>query len=215
MDFPPPDELPEGMTALNASLPSCCEGPLACSCGDCPGAKGCLPPPTPPEPSVSACALGGVLAWLTCPDIGWATLLAVVLLAGIPAMLRRRCRAAAAGVAPGPGTPGVGGLGMKAELVDYPLTETGLRRAFYSLGELCMLKPWAVIVVGLTAVFFLCLGLLALRVATQPEELWVGPRSQAAQEKRAYEVGAPAGLPGLCVCVWVLLGGSRGGERGG
>lgn len=43
MDFPPIDDLPEGMAALNDSLASCCSGALACSCGDCPNAEGCTP----------------------------------------------------------------------------------------------------------------------------------------------------------------------------
>ena len=32
------------------------------------------------------------------------------------------------------------------------------------------------------------LGLLRFRVETDPQRLWVGPTSQAAQEKAAYEV---------------------------
>ena len=34
----------------------------------------------------------------------------------------------------------------------------------------------------------LVLGLLRFRVETNPQRLWVGPSSQAAQEKATYEV---------------------------
>ena len=34
----------------------------------------------------------------------------------------------------------------------------------------------------------LALGLLRFRVETDPQRLWVGPTSQAAREKAAYEV---------------------------
>ncbi|KAL6768530.1 SSD3 [Auxenochlorella protothecoides x Auxenochlorella symbiontica] len=196
MDFPPLGELPERMRALNASLASCCEGPLACSCGDCPGAKGCKPPPPPPPAEHSRCSVPGFLPGLRCVDLGWA-LLALLAAVVIPLLVRRRC---ARHDPSGEGMPDLppgyasafegakrGGLASDGELLDYPSTETFLRRAFFDLGELCARRPGLILAATVTAAGLAALGLLALRIESDPERLWVGPGSQAAREQADYE----------------------------
>lgn len=64
-----------------------------------------------------------------------------------------------------------------------------MRRWFYQQGALCARRPVPVLAACLLLVGACALGVLRLRVMTAPEELWVGPGSQAAQEKAAYEVG--------------------------
>ncbi len=49
-------------------------------------------------------------------------------------------------------------------------------------------RPWRTIGVAAVVMAILALGLLRFRVETDPQRLWVGPTSQAAQEKAAYEV---------------------------
>ncbi len=48
--------------------------------------------------------------------------------------------------------------------------------------------------VALALVLLCCAGWARFRVETDPQRLWVGPGSQAAREKAAYEV-PPWGLP--------------------
>ncbi len=52
------------------------------------------------------------------------------------------------------------------------------------------------------------LGLLRFRVETDPQRLWVGPTSQAAQEKAAYEVPEPSPHCQHRAAVVVLLSGA-------
>lgn len=49
--------------------------------------------------------------------------------------------------------------------------------------------------VSALAVVLCALGLLRFQIVTDPERLWVGPKSQAAKEKSDYEVRS-----GACTC---------------
>ena len=51
--------------------------------------------------------------------------------------------------------------------------------------------PWRTVGVAALVMAVCVLGLLRFRVETDPQRLWVGPTSQAAQEKAAYEVLGP------------------------
>ena len=59
-------------------------------------------------------------------------------------------------------------------------------------------RPWRTVGVAALVMAVCALGLLRFRVETDPQRLWVGPTSQAAQEKAAYEVPGP--LPDLSRC---------------
>lgn len=43
MDFPGEHALPEGMSAMRESIPTCWDPAFKCSCGDCPDAPQCVP----------------------------------------------------------------------------------------------------------------------------------------------------------------------------
>eukprot|EP00887_Chlorella_sp_A99_P002624 scaffold6.g2624.t1 len=255
MNFPPEQETPEGMAALDASLPACGDAPLACSCGDCPAAPGCQAPLPPPPPPPAGCPAVGA-ASLTCGDLSLAAVYAGFL-ACLPFVIRqatwelgaadyeggevpggeergagalagaRRSRAALAAAAAAAaaelqrarggqengaggggagaggsgeiqaageggeewkGDGGGGGGGLATEVfTEYPAAEQFLRRWYYWQGRWCAAHPWRTLGVALALVAFAGAGLARLRVMTSPEELWVGPGSQAAQEKAAYE----------------------------
>jgi hypothetical protein len=65
------------------------------------------------------------------------------------------------------------------------------RRAccFVAQGRWCAERPGRVLAVCALAVVLTALGLLRLRVETDPQRLWVGADSQALAEKRHFEVG--------------------------
>ncbi|GIL73679.1 hypothetical protein Vretifemale_3814, partial [Volvox reticuliferus] len=84
--------------------------------------------------------------------------------------------------APGEAGGGGGGAGGAA-----PLMERLLQRWYLHLGLYVGRRPVRVVVGGVVLVALCCLGLFRFRVETDPQRLWVGPASQAAREKAAYE----------------------------
>ncbi|GFR48083.1 hypothetical protein Agub_g9922, partial [Astrephomene gubernaculifera] len=68
-----------------------------------------------------------------------------------------------------------------------PRVERLLQRGYYRLGLFVGRRPVTVVAAGCCLAGLACLGLLRLRVETDPQRLWVGPGSQAAREKAAYE----------------------------
>ncbi|PRW56197.1 Niemann-Pick C1 [Chlorella sorokiniana] len=73
------------------------------------------------------------------------------------------------------------------ELVEWPATEQLLRQWFFHQGLWCARRPRLVLALSLLAVGACALGLTRFTVMTDPQELWVGPGSQAAREKADYE----------------------------
>ena len=73
------------------------------------------------------------------------------------------------------------------EVIEYPTSEELLRRMFHTLGVVCARKPWHTL--AWCSVFLLLAtgGIFHLQIVTEPAKLWVGPDSQAAAEKEAYE----------------------------
>eukprot|EP00775_Hariotina_reticulata_P001814 gene1814-2147_t len=62
-----------------------------------------------------------------------------------------------------------------------------MQKAYTLLGELTAQKPYHFILGGLLLIFFCLLGLTRFKLETNPQQLWVGPGSRAAQDKAAYE----------------------------
>ncbi len=58
-------------------------------------------------------------------------------------------------------------------------------------GERCARHPWRTLGLAALAVALCAAGCARLRVETDPQRLWVGPGSQAAQEKADYEARTP------------------------
>ncbi len=77
------------------------------------------------------------------------------------------------------------------EFIEYSAAEQAMRRWLYQQGLLCARRPVLVLTLCLLCVGACALGMVRLRVMTDPQELWVGRGSQAAQEKADYEVGGP------------------------
>lgn len=70
MDFPGEQALPAGMTAMKEGIPTCWDPAFKCSCGDCPDAPQCVPPPPPAAPVPYGCtALGLGPNSLSCLDL--------------------------------------------------------------------------------------------------------------------------------------------------
>ncbi len=57
-------------------------------------------------------------------------------------------------------------------------------------GRFCARRPGAVLAAAAVAAALCALGLVRLRVETDPQRLWVGSGSQAAREKADYEARA-------------------------
>jgi hypothetical protein len=64
-------------------------------------------------------------------------------------------------------------------------------------GRFCARRPGLVLAVAAAVVALCALGLVRLRVETDPQRLWVGAGSQAAREKADYEARA-APRQGAC-----------------
>ncbi|KAG6615783.1 Resistance-Nodulation-Cell Division (RND) Superfamily [Phytophthora cinnamomi] len=62
-----------------------------------------------------------------------------------------------------------------------------MARAFYRLGALCSGSPALVALMALLCSCVLCLGLLDMRLQTDPQGLWVPPHSVAAQEQARFD----------------------------
>lgn len=77
--------------------------------------------------------------------------------------------------------------GSLDQVIEYPASEQAVRRAFYALGMKCATRPWRTLAICAACVMMCTLGVVRLRVLTDPVELWVGPGSLAAEEKAQYE----------------------------
>lgn len=73
------------------------------------------------------------------------------------------------------------------EVIEYPTSEELLRQMFHTVGVVCARKPWHTLAWCSVVVLLATLGIIRLQVITEPAKLWVGPDSQAAAEKEAYE----------------------------
>ncbi|KAE8882295.1 hypothetical protein PF005_g1026 [Phytophthora fragariae] len=62
-----------------------------------------------------------------------------------------------------------------------------MARAFYRLGALCSGSPALMALMALVCSCVLCLGLLNMRLQTDPQSLWVPPQSVAAQEQARFD----------------------------
>ncbi|EGZ29432.1 patched family protein [Phytophthora sojae] len=62
-----------------------------------------------------------------------------------------------------------------------------MARAFYRLGALCSGSPVLMALAALLCGGVLCLGLLNMRLQTDPQGLWVPPRSVAAREQARFD----------------------------
>lgn len=69
----------------------------------------------------------------------------------------------------------------------HSVTDNYLRGVFYEYGCMCFSKRWEIIPLVSVCLLIFGAGVFRLKVVTDPVRLWVGPGSQAAEEKASYE----------------------------
>ncbi|KAI5432551.1 hypothetical protein KIW84_020023 [Lathyrus oleraceus] len=201
-----PDSSP--IKPMNASVYSCNDTSLGCSCGDCPSAPVCSgSEPSPPIKELCSIRMGSLK--VRCVDFSIALLyiLLVFVLFGWVFMQRTR-QEGRVGSNVEPLLNDTGGEG--SSFTNIPRDETHpeevqvmdphkqnamqlsyvqgcLSRFYRAYGRWAARKPSTVLCSSLAIVLLLCLGLLRFKVETQPEKLWVGPGSKAAEEKDFFD----------------------------
>ena len=186
IDFPEED-LSGLMSFMMDHIPGCGDpGSQTCSCGDCPSAPGCSPPPSPPPPHSEQC-MG--LKSVHCTDIFLAIIYCAAV-ASLPMFVsytasqqqQQQLKEGDGGEQDQqrPGSP-------DSDILLVPTKNQTLSLFFKWAGSSAARKPVMTLAVSACLVIFCAFGLARLEVMTDPEELWVGPGSRAALEKRQYE----------------------------
>ncbi|CAL4069350.1 unnamed protein product, partial [Meganyctiphanes norvegica] len=65
--------------------------------------------------------------------------------------------------------------------------EDSLERLFRAWGSMCAEHPWTVLIVGVILAVGMSVGIIFLRVTTDPVELWASPLSRARKEKDYFD----------------------------
>ncbi|KAK7258292.1 hypothetical protein RIF29_23865 [Crotalaria pallida] len=191
------------MQLMNASVYSCNDTSLGCSCGDCPSSPVCSTPhPSPPSKHPCSISIGPLK--VRCVDFSLAIMYLVLIFALVGWVSLQRTRQNR-------------GLGSNAEPllddranegssfnnfqkdethppevqldpqgqneVQFSFVQGCLSNFFRTYGRWAARRPTVVLSSSLAIVLLLSFGLLRFNVETRPEKLWVGPGSKAAEEK--------------------------------
>nr|AGV40493.1 hypothetical protein [Phaseolus vulgaris] len=199
---------PSPMKLMNASVYSCNDTSLGCSCGDCPSSSVCsAPEPSPPSKDPCAIRIGSLK--VRCVDFSLAILyivLVFVLFGWALQQGRRGRRRPESSVEPllndmvGEGSSladlqkdgnhpvEVQQLDPRGQnVVQFSFVQGWLSSFYRTYGRWAARNPTIVLCSSLAIVVLLCLGLLRFEVETRPEKLWVGPGSKAAEEKDFFD----------------------------
>ncbi|KAK7371782.1 hypothetical protein VNO80_05147 [Phaseolus coccineus] len=199
---------PSPMKLMNASVYSCNDTSLGCSCGDCPSSSVCSDPePSPPSKDPCAIRIGSLK--VRCVDFSLAILYIVLVfvLFGWALLQGRRGRRRPESSAEPLLNDMVGEGSSLADLqkdgnhpvevqqldpqgqnvVQFSFVQGWLSSFYRTYGRWAARKPTIVLCSSLAIVVLLCLGLLRFEVETRPEKLWVGPGSKAAEEKDFFD----------------------------
>ncbi|XP_047170298.1 LOW QUALITY PROTEIN: NPC intracellular cholesterol transporter 1 [Vigna umbellata] len=199
---------PSPMKLMNASVYSCNDTSLGCSCGDCPSSSVCADPePSPPSKDPCAIRIGSLK--VRCVDFSLAILYIVLVfvLFGWALLQRRRGRRRPESIVEpllndrvGEGSsfsplPKDGNHHVEVQQIDpqgqnvvqFSFVQGCLSSFYRTYGRWAARKPTIVLCSSLAIVVLLCLGLLRFEVETRPEKLWVGPGSKAAEEKDFFD----------------------------
>ena len=203
---------PPGWGSLNDTIPGCGDSPFTCSCGDCPSAPGCEVPPPPPDSKASkGCFALGVWGALTCFDL-FLMILYILFLAMLPSFIRWIIRheqlEKTASFSDGSElssplleaqerdvgssahstvTEPQNATTITASLVRLPTSEKIERHSLRWIAYKCASYPLTTLTICFAIAVFFSLGSLKLQILTRPEDLWVGPDSQALKDKTKYE----------------------------
>lgn len=184
IDFIYKEESGSEFKPFNKTIIPCNQGVTndsrSCSCLDC--EESCpVPPPLPPLPQpFTIFGLNGMEVVMTLLFIVFATAFTVVYICF-------SCRARSIDIAVTDQSGAVAGdepsffekLGSSLE--DY------LERFFTSWGTVCADHPWTVLIVGVLISIGLSVGIIYLKVTTNPVELWAAPNSKSRIEKDYFD----------------------------
>ncbi|KAK7386081.1 hypothetical protein VNO78_32169 [Psophocarpus tetragonolobus] len=199
---------PSPMKLMNASVYSCNDTSLGCSCGDCPSSPVCLDPePSPPRKNPCSIRMGSLK--VGCVDFSLAILyILLVFVLFWWALLQRTRGRTLLGSSVEPLLNDVVGEGSSyvnlqkggvdpvevqsidcqgRNVVQFSFVQGCLSNFYRTYGRWVARKPTIVLCSSLGIVVLLCLGLLCFEVETRPEKLWVGPGSKAAKEKDFFD----------------------------
>ncbi|TKY57553.1 Niemann-Pick C1 protein [Spatholobus suberectus] len=199
---------PSPMKLMNASVYSCNDTSLGCSCGDCPSSPVCSDPePSPPRKDPCSIRIGSLK--VRCVEFSLAILYVVLVfvLFGWALLQRTRGRRRHGSnvepllndmVGEGSSFANLQKDGTHPEevqpidpqgqnVVQFSFVQGCLSSFYRTYGRWAARKPTIVLCSSLAIVVLLCLGLLCFEVETRPEKLWVGPGSKAAEEKDFFD----------------------------
>lgn len=190
------------MELMNVSTYPCGDTSLGCSCGDCPLSPACSSsePPSPHKKDPCSVRIGSLK--VTCVEISLVILYIILVSAffgwGLFRQTRERRRHPSSkepllNVADNSETDEK----LLLEVQDMvPEVSNGVQisvvqgymSSFYRrYGIWVARNPTLVLCSSLAFVILLCLGLICFKVETQPEKLWVGHGSKAAEEKQFFD----------------------------
>ncbi|XP_057440804.1 uncharacterized protein LOC130732832 [Lotus japonicus] len=189
------------MELMNASVYSCNDTSLGCSCGDCPSSPVCSDSkPSPPKKDPCSIKMGSLK--VRCVDLSLAVLYIVLVFVLFGWILlqrtrqRRRLGSSAEPLLVSEGRsftnlPKDGEVlvidPQRQNEVQYSFIQEWLSNFYRAYGRWAARRPTIVLCSSLAIVILLCFGLLRFNVETRPEKLWVGPESKAAEEKEFFD----------------------------
>ncbi|XP_052202284.1 uncharacterized protein LOC127808022 [Diospyros lotus] len=206
IDFQPAAPESSGMIPMNVTTYSCSDTSLGCSCGDCPSSSVCSSsaPPSPGKKASCSVRIGSIQA--KCVDFSAAIVYIVLIMMFLgwsffyrkgessPANWTKRFLNVTNGCEMHSFSQQKDETLQMAE--DIPQTTKGVQLSvvqgymskFYRrYGTMVARNPVLVLCLTLAVILMLCLGLIRFKVETQPEKLWVGPGSKAAEEKMFFD----------------------------
>ncbi|KAM7479507.1 hypothetical protein LguiA_027720 [Lonicera macranthoides] len=194
-----------GMELMNASIYSCGDTSLGCSCGDCPSSPLCSNSEPPPPHKDVSCSIGIGSFKVKCVDFSLAILYVILFSALLGWALFHRTgeRRSSSSTKPLLDYSDNGDINyddvlrdeMKMQKmvprmgneVQISIVQRHMSSFFRMYGSWVARNPAFVLFSSLAVVLVLSLGLIRFEVETRPEKLWVGDDSKAAEEKHYFD----------------------------
>lgn len=197
------------MKPLNVSVVPCWDSSLSCSCGDCPSASFCAEPQPSTPSDNDYCSMHVGFIQVRCVDLAMVILYCLV----VSAMFAWLFSSHKTQADPGQSVMkplldfeeeselhSISDNGVEITNVQVlenevpgkshvrkPFIQDVLSKFFRLQGIWVARNPAFVLSIAAGVIFVFCLGLIFLRVETDPEKLWVSPGSKAAAEKEFFD----------------------------